>query len=44
MPSTLPQGNLGSVASLLAANFIIEIMIGTEHPVLEYHYNCDMYI
>jgi hypothetical protein len=44
MRSTLPQGNPGSVDSLLAANFIIETMIGTEHQALEYHINCDMYI
>ena len=40
IPSTLPQGNLGSVAPLLAANFIMEIMIGSEHQTLEYYINC----
>jgi hypothetical protein len=34
MPSTLPQGNLRSEAFLLAAIFIMEIMIGTEQQAL----------
>ena len=43
MPSTLPQGNIGSVASLLAAT-LYNGMIGTGHQSLEYHINCDTYI
>jgi hypothetical protein len=43
MHSTLPQGNIGLVASLLAAT-LYNGMIGTEHQSLEYHINCDTYL
>ena len=37
MTSTLPKGTLGSVASLLAATSIKEILIGTTSSGISYH-------
>jgi len=37
MTSTLPKGTLGSVASLLAATPIKEILIGTTSSGISYH-------